>query len=294
MSDIILESIRAAILLYMVFYLVKAGNKRKELSRKGWGFIVAGFGLLLFANVMDITDNFESLNRFIVIGDTPTQAFLEKMVGFLGGFALLAIGLIRWLPTITGVEHDKQINKELKNEVAERKRAEEELLNAKERTETILHSIQNGVLAIDAETHGIIEANPAALAMIGADLEEVVGRVCHEFVCPRQQGACPITDRGESVDNRETVLLKADGGQVDILKSVVPITLDGRECLLETFIDITERKRAQEELQRTLADTERMNRLMSGREDRVLELKDEVNVLLSELGREAKYGRTDT
>jgi len=100
MSDIVLEVIRAAILLYVVLYLVTAGKKRKELCRKGWGFVVAGFGLLLFGNIMDITDNFESLNRFIVIGDTPTQAFLEKMVGFMGGFAMLAIGLIRWIPTI--------------------------------------------------------------------------------------------------------------------------------------------------------------------------------------------------
>jgi cyanate permease len=131
MNDIVLEVIRAAILLYLLIYLIKAGTKRRELCRKGWGFIVAGFGLLLFANVMDITDNFESLNRFVVIGDTQVQAFLEKMIGFMGGFALLAVGLIRWIPTITGVEYDKQINKELKKEITKRKQAE--LLIKKER-----------------------------------------------------------------------------------------------------------------------------------------------------------------
>ena len=76
MSDVVLESIRAAILLYAVVYLAKAGRSRSELCRKGWSFMLVGMGLLLFANIMDITDNFESLNRFVVVGDTPVQAFL--------------------------------------------------------------------------------------------------------------------------------------------------------------------------------------------------------------------------
>ena len=109
MSDIIFEMIRVLILLYAFVYLAKAGKNRSELCRKGWRIVLAGFGLLVFANAMDVTDNFESLNRFVVIGDTPAQAFLEKMVGFMCGFLFLAIGLIRWIPTITGVERIEQI-----------------------------------------------------------------------------------------------------------------------------------------------------------------------------------------
>ena len=103
MSDIVLESIRSLILAGIIVYLLKAGRGRSELSHSGWQFIIAGFLLLFFGSTIDITDNFESLNRFIVVGDTPTQAFLEKLVGFLGGFLVLAIGLVRWIPTITTV-----------------------------------------------------------------------------------------------------------------------------------------------------------------------------------------------
>jgi signal transduction histidine kinase/DNA-binding NarL/FixJ family response regulator/HPt (histidine-containing phosphotransfer) domain-containing protein len=111
MSDIAFEFIRVIILLYAVFYLVKAGMTRSELCRKGWSFMLVGMGLLLFANMMDVTDNFESLNRFVVVGDTPVQAFLEKIVGFTGGFLFLIIGLIRWIPTVTGVERIEQLNR---------------------------------------------------------------------------------------------------------------------------------------------------------------------------------------
>jgi PAS domain S-box-containing protein len=132
-------------------------------------------------------------------------------------------------------------------DITKRKQVEVELHNAKERIETILHSIQNGILVIDVETRLITTANPTALAMIGAEQDDIVGRVCHDFICTRQQGACPIMDLGESFDNRETILVRADGGHTAILKTVAPIVLEGRECLLETFIDITDRKLAEVE-----------------------------------------------
>ncbi|MBC8337384.1 MAG: hypothetical protein ISR51_09615 [Rhodospirillales bacterium] len=132
MTDIILETIRAIVLLGVVIYLWKAGRNRFEQFRKGWNFIIFGFGLLLFATFLDISDNFENLNRFIVIGDTETEAFLEKFVGYLGGFIFLAIGLFKWIPGVQGLSDlvdartrdIQEINKKLVSEIAERERAE--------------------------------------------------------------------------------------------------------------------------------------------------------------------------
>ena len=103
-TDVTLEGIRSAVLLCLAVYLWKAGRRRSELCRDGWRCVLAGFACLLFGSVLDITDNFEGLNRFLVVGNTEAQAFLEKMVGFLGGFVLIALGLLRWVPTITSVE----------------------------------------------------------------------------------------------------------------------------------------------------------------------------------------------
>ena len=132
-------------------------------------------------------------------------------------------------------------------DIGEYKRALGAAQRARERTEQILHAVQSGVLVIDIETHEIVEANPAAAAMIGVPSQEMVGSVCHQFICPAEKGACPITDKGQSVDNSERVLLTKDGGEKAILKTVVPITLEGRDCLLESFVDISDRKRAEEE-----------------------------------------------
>ena len=127
MVDIIFESIRAGVLIYAFFFLLRAGKKHSELCQSGWNYIIVGFGLLCFANIIDITDNFEFLNRFMVIGDTPAQAFLEKMVGFLCGFITLTIGLIKWIPTLTSVELKDQLNTKLKKELLERQAAEKKL-----------------------------------------------------------------------------------------------------------------------------------------------------------------------
>jgi hypothetical protein len=76
--------------------------------------------------------------------------------------------------------------------------------------------------------------------------------VCHEYICPAEEGQCPITDLEQDLDNAESELLTADGRRIPILKTVVSVTLAGREHLLESFLDITERKRAEEERERLM------------------------------------------
>jgi len=98
MWDIVLESIRAGIIALMLFYIWQIGKERGLNMQKGWRFIIYGWSFILFGSVLDITDNFESLNWLIVVGDTETEAFLEKFVGLLVGYVLLFIGFLFWLP----------------------------------------------------------------------------------------------------------------------------------------------------------------------------------------------------
>ncbi|MBW2195408.1 MAG: hypothetical protein JRF37_07505, partial [Deltaproteobacteria bacterium] len=45
--------------------------------------------------------------------------------------------------------------------------------------------------------------------------------------------------------------MTAHGGKIPILKTVVPVILAGRKHLLESFVDISDQKRAEEELRKT-------------------------------------------
>lgn len=134
-------------------------------------------------------------------------------------------------------------------DVTERKRMEAALAENHDFLDRIVASVQSGIMIIDARTHEIVDLNPAAARMIGAVKEQVVGQVCHRYVCTAESGRCPITDLHQNVDNTEHTLLTADGRTIDIIKYVVPFNFNGRECLLETFIDNTDRKKAADELQ---------------------------------------------
>jgi len=116
-------------------------------------------------------------------------------------------------------------------------------------------------------------------------------------------------------------MLTGDGKSLSVLKTVILMTLNGRKHWLESFVDISRRERAEEELKRrseevqiakdaaeknaaqltrafnqlnsVKEDLERFNKADIGREMRIIEVKHEVNTLLSELGRRPKYKVTE-
>jgi PAS domain S-box-containing protein len=123
-----------------------------------------------------------------------------------------------------------------------------ELMESERRARSIIESVQTGILVVDSQTHEILDVNAVAASMIGRPVDEIRGHVCHQFICPAECGDCPILDLGQTEDKSERVLLTADGARLPILKSAVPIELFGRPCLLESFLDISQRKRVEDEL----------------------------------------------
>jgi len=210
----------------------------------------------------------ERLNRFenIIIprvADLPHEASVEKeslqaqdikslvavpmtygnsLVGFLGFDSVRE--------EKTWKKEDIEILRTVGNILAntlERKKAEEALRESEERLSTILNCLHAGIVIIDAEKHEIIDANPIAVKMIGTRKKDIVGKICHKFICPAEIGKCPITDLGQSMDNSERELINSKGEIVSILKTVTSVMINGRHCLVNSFIDITERKKAEEE-----------------------------------------------
>jgi PAS domain S-box-containing protein len=146
-------------------------------------------------------------------------------------------------------------------DVTELKQTRDALAESEARLRTLIESIGAGVLVVDPASHLITDVNPAAAEMIGAPREEIVGKVCHRFICPVEEGHCPVTDLGGTIDHDERVLLQADGNRRAIIKTVVTVNLGGRPYLLETFLDISERQKAEialresEKRYRTLFDS---------------------------------------
>ncbi len=166
MFDVLLESVRAFVLFGLFVFLVYVGRNRLPDASRGWNWIIAGLGLLLFGSLIDITDNFRILDGFVIFGDTKTQAFLEKFVGFLGGFIVLSVGLVMWVP----------------QELLQRKKAEGELAETSQLLLTAMKSIDQGFLVWD-HSHKVVICNdryhelwnyPAGLLKPGTPLKELV------------------------------------------------------------------------------------------------------------------------
>ncbi|WP_147820817.1 EAL domain-containing protein [Salidesulfovibrio onnuriiensis] len=115
--------------------------------------------------------------------------------------------------------------------------------------ENMMQSLQVGVLLVSVENREIVEANPYACDMIGLPCGEIIGKMCHGFVCPNEQGACPVLDLNQPYDQRKRLLRTADGSEIPILKSVIPITRKGVPLLLETFVSIAEQEKTRQALE---------------------------------------------
>ena len=140
-----------------------------------------------------------------------------------------------------------------KTDTNDHHRSDEALAERENYLKTIFNSVQIGLLVIDPETHLIFDVNPRAAKLIGLDGSKIIGTICHQFICPVEAGMCPITDLEQKIDDSERILLRPDGSRLPVLKTVIPIIIDGHDYLLESFIDISERKFIESELQESEA-----------------------------------------
>ncbi|OYT15821.1 MAG: hypothetical protein B7C24_11110 [Bacteroidetes bacterium 4572_77] len=119
------------------------------------------------------------------------------------------------------------------------------LKKEEQRLSQIIEALPFGVLFIDPEDYSIVRINKAAQEYIGAKRHEIVGKKCVDFVCPEFKGNCPVKDLKEKVDNSERVLINAKGERIPILKTVKELIWNGKTLFIESFIDITSLKIAQ-------------------------------------------------
>uniref|UniRef100_I2Q6E4 histidine kinase n=1 Tax=Desulfovibrio sp. U5L TaxID=596152 RepID=I2Q6E4_9BACT len=149
--------------------------------------------------------------------------------------------------------HLREVNRGLERKVAERTAA---LRVAYDEVRIVIDSLPAGVVVIDPGSHRILDVNQAGVAMMGRSREAVVGQVCFDCFCPAQGGHCPLVDGGRRLSSVERVLRGAAGRETPILKTAVRASLGGRECIIESFVDITEQKK----LDSLREDVERMTR----------------------------------
>jgi len=120
----------------------------------------------------------------------------------------------------------------------------------------LVNSISAGVVQVDADSREILHINDFALKLSGFERNDLIGKTCHNLICPSDVNSCPILDLHQSHDMSKRKLRKVNGELLPIMKSVSLIERNGRQILLETFIDITEIEESQQKLETTMNELE--------------------------------------
>ncbi|RMH15305.1 MAG: PAS domain-containing sensor histidine kinase [Acidobacteria bacterium] len=183
-SSLILEILVALVMGLIVAYSFYIARRENLVQERGFRLILAGFCLLLVGALVDISDHFPSLSRFYVLGRTPLQSLVEKVVGFLSGFLLLAIGLRRWLPHIAAQRRAEA------RRLAHSQRQQEETAAALKRSEALLETVvaSSPIILLAADREGRITlARGSALRALTRRPRSLRGRsLCQLLTLPQE------------------------------------------------------------------------------------------------------------
>ena len=143
---------------------------------------------------------------------------------------------------------------EIDRDITERKRAEENLRLSEEKFAKAF-STNPAAIVISRLSDGLfLDANQTWEAMTGHSREEAIGRTSADlrmWPTPEARARCvrELNEKG-SLSGWEQTLLRKSGEPVEALLSGTVVTVGGEQLILSAWLDIGERKRAEEGAQR--------------------------------------------
>ena len=129
----------------------------------------------------------------------------------------------------------------------ERKKSEEITKKILKTTDTILKGLPIGIMIVNDEKQ-IIQANKIALNIINQTKDKIIGRSCKEIFKQTKFNNCYDCDLNKKMENYEQLISGQNEDKVYILKTALPITLEGKDVMVEAFVDITKQKDNEQEL----------------------------------------------
>jgi PAS domain S-box-containing protein len=182
----------------------------------------------------------------------------------------------------------KQFIHAVVRDITERKRLEEKSKGyAEEKFKVIFDNTNDGIVLVDVKTRMFYLANDAFCRMLGYSQKEV-RELSIEDIHPKEDLPNCIEQFDKQVrkeiQGAECLRIKRKDGSIfysDINSS--PVTLEGGVYLLGIFRDITSRKEAETKEKEYIEGVENMNKLMIGRELKMIELKGEIEKLKQEI-----------
>ena len=169
-----------------------------------------------------------------------TDALAAHRAGMWASAAVFGIALVSML--LTGALYWRVRRSEL----------ERELLGARMRYAVLIERSGEGILFLD-KAGKVVEANPAACALLDRPAEAVVGRTLDEFLVAEQGADTARRQRDATLGKRSAVfeinVRRGDGAIFPAEITIRPIESDGARLDLVFLRDVSERRRQRAELE---------------------------------------------
>ncbi len=136
--------------------------------------------------------------------------------------------------------------------------------NSNERLEGLIDAAMDGIITVDGDQR-VVRFNPAAATMFAIPLEQAIGQPLEAFLPARfRQGhAAQVRRFGESGESARAMSRNAvvnavrhDGTEFPVEASISQLTIDGKRYYTAILRDVTERVRAEQEIQTLNASLE--------------------------------------
>ncbi len=276
LGSLVLEVLVAILTGSVVFLLWRAGRRDRLAEDRGWWPVLVGSCLLFFGALVDISDHFPALNRFVILGQTPMQSVAEKMVGFFGGFLLLAIGLFRWLPYVADRRRQAE-DLRFKNEDLEEqlRKGSRELALSKLKTAAELRIHQRQTRQTENLVEAVAANAPIALIAtgMGGNISVASGRALTTLGISEQDTGEPLAELWPMIaeplsqaleGKRVTTSVAIDSAGTMFQVRCTPWRVDRRQVgAAVVATDITDLVRTQDELRQAKDIAEAASRAKS-------------------------------
>ncbi len=196
----------------------------------------------------------------------------------------------------------------VKQDITERKKAEEEIKNSQQRMAQIIDFLPDPTWVVDNEGK-VVRWNKAIEKLLNVKAENMVGKGNYEHALPFYGERRPVLIdlvRNWQPEYEEKYLSVKKEGKILISESYHEHLGDGGIYLsatagllydaagnitgaIESLRDTTESKHMEADLRGNVEELELFNKLAIGREIKMIQLKEEINELLDQLGQSEKY-----
>ena len=221
------------------------------LAEKTWDLILSDYTMPKFSGLqaLEVLKTYRFDLPFIIISGTIDEEIAVSALKAGANDFVVKGKFSRLGPAIERELREAEIRRE-------RKQAKESLLASETRYQRLFEAAKDGILIVNADTGEIVDVNPFLVERLGYSHDEFLGKQLWEIGFFKDKVANKVAFlklQGEGYIHYENLPLRTKEGRLIWVEFVSnAYDFNGKQVIQCTLRDITERQRAEEQIQRQL------------------------------------------